>query len=30
MAEEFQRLLDHGEAPNRAWLARQFGLHALA
>jgi hypothetical protein len=25
-AEEFQSLLDSGAAPNRAWLARQYGL----
>jgi len=26
LAEEFQRLLDSGAAPNRAWLARQYEL----
>lgn len=26
LAERFQSLLDSGEAPNRAWLARHHGL----
>ena len=26
LAEEFQQLLDSGEAPNRAWLAERYGL----
>jgi hypothetical protein len=26
LAEEFQRLLDSGEAPTRTWIARRYGL----